>query len=123
MFNLSNHPHRRYNPLSKEWVLVSPHRTQRPWQGQVEQTAPEQRPAQSQDSQPGHEGEMTPEPVAMQPGYRGSAKLLAVARPSAKVPSARPRWRTLRPLWGRLWARSKSPGARTTGGLRRNRET
>ncbi|MFN8505645.1 UDP-glucose--hexose-1-phosphate uridylyltransferase [Kouleothrix sp.] len=45
MFNLSNHPHRRYNPLSQEWVLVSPHRTQRPWQGQVEQTAPEQRPA------------------------------------------------------------------------------
>ncbi|HEU5100482.1 MAG TPA: UDP-glucose--hexose-1-phosphate uridylyltransferase [Roseiflexaceae bacterium] len=44
MFNLSNHPHRRYNPLSREWVLVSPHRTQRPWQGQVEQTAPEQRP-------------------------------------------------------------------------------
>jgi UDPglucose--hexose-1-phosphate uridylyltransferase len=45
MFNLSNHPHRRYNPLSHEWVLVSPHRTQRPWQGQVEPTAPEQRPA------------------------------------------------------------------------------
>jgi UDPglucose--hexose-1-phosphate uridylyltransferase len=45
MFNLTNHPHRRYNPLSREWVLVSPHRTQRPWQGQVEQQAPEQRPA------------------------------------------------------------------------------
>ena len=29
-------PHRRYNPLTREWVLVSPHRTQRPWQGQVE---------------------------------------------------------------------------------------
>src|SRR5947199_1005055 len=29
-------PHRRYNPLSAEWVLVSPQRTQRPWQGQVE---------------------------------------------------------------------------------------
>ena len=29
-------PHRRYNPLKREWVLVSPNRTQRPWQGQVE---------------------------------------------------------------------------------------
>lgn len=32
----SDYPHRRYNPLADEWVLVSPHRTQRPWQGQVE---------------------------------------------------------------------------------------
>ena len=31
-----NRPHRRYNPLIKEWVLVSPHRAQRPWLGQVE---------------------------------------------------------------------------------------
>src|SRR5437016_2976325 len=29
-------PHRRFNPLLKEWVLVSPQRTQRPWLGQVE---------------------------------------------------------------------------------------
>jgi UDPglucose--hexose-1-phosphate uridylyltransferase len=29
-------PHRRYNPLLDEWVLCSPHRLQRPWQGQVE---------------------------------------------------------------------------------------
>ena len=29
-------PHRRFNPLIREWVLVSPQRTQRPWQGQVE---------------------------------------------------------------------------------------
>jgi UDPglucose--hexose-1-phosphate uridylyltransferase len=29
-------PHRRFNPLTREWVLVSPQRTQRPWQGQVE---------------------------------------------------------------------------------------
>ncbi|MDE3106092.1 MAG: UDP-glucose--hexose-1-phosphate uridylyltransferase [Acidobacteriota bacterium] len=31
-------PHRRYNPLKQEWVLVSPNRTQRPWQGQTEKT-------------------------------------------------------------------------------------
>ncbi len=29
-------PHRRFNPLLREWVLVSPQRTQRPWQGKVE---------------------------------------------------------------------------------------
>lgn len=29
-------PHRRYNPLTDEWILVSPHRAQRPWQGQNE---------------------------------------------------------------------------------------
>lgn len=36
---LRQSPHRRYNPLTRDWVLVSPHRTQRPWQGQVERTA------------------------------------------------------------------------------------
>jgi len=34
-------PHRRRNPLTGEWVLVSPHRTQRPWHGQVERQSPE----------------------------------------------------------------------------------
>ena len=29
------YPHRRYNPLRRAWVLVSPHRTARPWQGEV----------------------------------------------------------------------------------------
>lgn len=35
-FTFREQSHRRYNPLSREWVLVSPHRTQRPWQGAVE---------------------------------------------------------------------------------------
>jgi UDPglucose--hexose-1-phosphate uridylyltransferase len=37
--------HRRLNRLTGEWVLVSPHRTARPWQGQVEEVTPDQRPA------------------------------------------------------------------------------
>jgi UDPglucose--hexose-1-phosphate uridylyltransferase len=37
-------PHRRMNLLTGEWVLVSPHRTQRPWQGQVETPPPAERP-------------------------------------------------------------------------------
>jgi len=34
-------PHRRLNPLTGEWVLVSPHRARRPWLGQVEKEPPE----------------------------------------------------------------------------------
>ena len=49
MFKLNEHPHRRFNPLTREWVLVSPHRTQRPWQGQVERVPPSARPEYDPD--------------------------------------------------------------------------
>lgn len=43
-FNNNEHPHRRYNPLLDEWILVSPHRAKRPWQGQNETVVEEHRP-------------------------------------------------------------------------------
>jgi UDPglucose--hexose-1-phosphate uridylyltransferase len=38
------HPHRRYDPLLDRWVLVSPHRLARPWQGEVTGAPPADRP-------------------------------------------------------------------------------
>ncbi len=40
----TENPHRRYNILTGEWVLVSPHRTQRPWQGKKEKSTIEAKP-------------------------------------------------------------------------------
>ncbi|MEX0719551.1 MAG: UDP-glucose--hexose-1-phosphate uridylyltransferase [Balneolaceae bacterium] len=42
--DFTKHPHRRLNLLTNEWVQVSPHRTKRPWQGQEEETARDQKP-------------------------------------------------------------------------------
>ncbi|MEO8350446.1 MAG: UDP-glucose--hexose-1-phosphate uridylyltransferase [Chthoniobacteraceae bacterium] len=44
MNSFAQHPHRRRNVLTGDWVLVSPHRTQRPWQGRNEEVGGDYRP-------------------------------------------------------------------------------
>lgn len=48
-FRAEEHPHRRRNLLTGDWILVSPHRTRRPWQGQTEKPMPEEKPIHDPD--------------------------------------------------------------------------
>lgn len=43
-FDLNSNPHTRLNILTGEHILVSPHRTKRPWQGKIEDISPDNRP-------------------------------------------------------------------------------
>lgn len=66
MTPIPDRPHRRHDPLTGRWVLVSPHRTERPWQGQEEAVPTPQRPAHDPDCYlcPGNEragGERNPD--------------------------------------------------------------
>ena len=44
MFDLKEHSHTRLNILTGDWILVSPHRMKRPWQGKVEDLPKDERP-------------------------------------------------------------------------------
>ncbi|WP_320130221.1 UDP-glucose--hexose-1-phosphate uridylyltransferase [uncultured Sphaerochaeta sp.] len=43
--NIQSDTHNRFNPLLGEWIKVSPHRTKRPWNGQVEKQPAQSRPS------------------------------------------------------------------------------
>jgi len=42
---MTTHPHRRFDPLRRQWVIVSPQRNDRPWQGQVDPPPIEHQPS------------------------------------------------------------------------------
>ena len=43
-FDFNEHSHIRQNPLTGDYVMVSPHRTKRPWQGKTEDSVTDTRP-------------------------------------------------------------------------------
>ena len=48
-YNLQEFSHKRFNILTGEWILVSPHRAKRPWQGQEEDATKEKRPTHDEN--------------------------------------------------------------------------
>src|SRR5690349_5794541 len=49
MFDFKEHSHTRLNILTGDWVLISPHRMKRPWQGKVEDLSADDRPVYDPD--------------------------------------------------------------------------
>ena len=89
IFDPTDHPHRRHNVLADQWVLVSPHRARRPWQGQED--APETAPRIPHDPDcylcPGN----TRVTGAANPAYRGPyvfANDFAALTPDAPAPDS-----------------------------------
>ncbi|MDO4582792.1 MAG: UDP-glucose--hexose-1-phosphate uridylyltransferase [Planctomycetia bacterium] len=92
-------PHRRYNPLRGDWVLVSPHRAKRPWQGAVEKQTAEERPAYDSKCYlcPGNTrvtGDRNPPYTETYLFPNDFAALLASTDETVKSPSATPLFRS-----------------------------
>ncbi len=87
----SEHPHRRLNALTGDWVLVSPHRAQRPWLGRQDDPAPRQLPAYDPQcylcpGNPRANGERNPDYAGAYVFTNDFAALLPEERPTDEAP-------------------------------------